>query len=63
MGWITTATYVIFFMPKDKDLHDKFVESHDMTEWEKRPITTLSGKYYVEYTKEETMMLENTSKF
>lgn len=59
MAWMTTVTHVAFLMPKDKDLHDKFVASHDMTEWEKRHTIP----QYVQYTKEETMMLENTSEF
>ena len=59
MGWMTINTSVVFLMPEEKELHDKFVASHDMTEWEKRHTVTK----YVKYTKEETMMLKETDNF
>ena len=60
MAWMTTITHAVFLMPRDKDLHDKFVASHDMTEWEKRQPAI---PQYIQYTKEESMMLEDVSKF
>lgn len=59
MALLTTTIKALFIMPRDKDLHDKFVLNHDMTEWEKRDI----GQQVITYVRESVMDLKEIDKF
>ena len=58
MGHICIRTSVSFRCPDDNDFLAKFVETHDISEWEER----IMGPF-VTYTKEEHMILNDVDKF
>ena len=58
MGHICVRTSVSFRFQDDEALYVKFVETHDLNEWEER----LAGPF-VTYSKEEHMILNDIDKF
>jgi len=59
MAFMTTTTRAIFCLPRDQKLLEKFVATHDLTEWEQQR----SIPHYIVYIKEDTMTLKETDKF
>lgn len=58
MGHICVRTTVSFRLPDDDALYVKFVETHDLSEWEERCFGP-----FLTYSKEEHMILEDINKF
>lgn len=58
MGHICVRTTLSFRRPDDNALYIKFVETHDLSEWEER----IFGPF-ITYSKEEHMILEDVNKF
>lgn len=58
MGHICVRTSVSFRFPDDDALYVKFVETHDLNEWEERHFGP-----FVTYSKEEHMILNDVNKF
>jgi hypothetical protein len=58
MGHICVRTTVSFRLPDDDALYVKFVETHDLSEWEERNFGP-----FLTYSKEEHMILEDINKF
>ena len=57
MGHICIRTSVSFRIPDDNDLYAKFVETHDLSEWEEMRYGP-----FVTYTKEKHAILKDVDK-
>lgn len=57
MGHICVRTSVSFRFPDDDALYIKFIETHDLSEWEER-----TAGPFITYSKEEHMILNDVDK-
>ena len=59
MAFMTTITRAIFFLPRDQKLLEKFIATHDLTEWDRRD----TEHHTIQYVKEEVMDIKELDKF